>query len=313
MDDIAVATCLPTMSYSPTINPNVCQSNPITIADTISSFFKNYTTYKWQTSIDGGVTWTDITGVTTLADTNYYITTYTIPPSNTTMANNGDLYRVVVATTAANLIDPDCNISDGVTITLNVIDCGIPLKTDLLSFNGRLVNSKGNLSWTTSKEDGPINFTVERSLDGINFTVAGTVSGHNNNLAETNTYSFIDPVIVTGKVYYRLIIIDQSGIKKYSRTIQLGVQGTSEFTLSSVINPFNYSIDFDVTAPADTKINVELLDLFGKVVRKNSYVVHAGVNALNLPSTETLPGGTYIFRIKNDQMLINRKVLKKSY
>ena len=39
-DDIAVATCLPTMSYSPTINPNVCESNPILIADTISSSSK---------------------------------------------------------------------------------------------------------------------------------------------------------------------------------------------------------------------------------------------------------------------------------
>ncbi len=193
MDDIAVATCLPTMSYSPTINPNVCHGNAISIADTISSFFKNYTTYKWQRKVGAGP-WTDITGVTTIPDTNYYITTYTVPPGNTTMLNNGDLYRVVVATTASNLTNPNCNISDGVTITLTVNDCGVPLKSDLLSFNGRLVSDKGNLSWTTSKEEEPIIFTVERSTDGNNFTSIGSVNSLNNYMAATNAYSFIDPV-----------------------------------------------------------------------------------------------------------------------
>jgi hypothetical protein len=311
MDDIAVATCLPTMKYSPTINPNVCQSNTITIADTISSFFKNYTTYKWQKSTDGGTNWTDITGVTTLADTNFYITTYTIPPASTQLADNGTLYRVVVATTPANIANVNCNISEGTTITLTVNNCGIPLKTDLLSFNGKLVVDKGNLAWTTSKEDEPVSFIVERSNDGINFNPIGTVNGHNDN-AVVNAYSFIDPTPVTGKVYYRLSLKAQSTAQKYSRIIELSRQTSDGFGLTNVINPFNYSVDFEVTSPVDTKIDVQLIDLFGKVVQKNSYLVHTGVNALSLPNTENLPAGTYIFRVKNNDVLINRKVLKKN-
>src|SRR5436190_3267510 len=312
MDDIAVATCLPTMSYSPTINPNVCRSNPVTIADTISSFFKNYTTYKWQRSTNSGTSWTDITGVTTIPDTNYYITTYTIPPWNTYMSNSGDLYRVVVATTAANLTDPDCNISDGVTITLTVIDCGIPLKSDLLSFNGKLVADKGNLSWTTSKETEPVKFNIERSTDGTNFTLAGTVNGHNDNSSEINAYSFVDPQLVTDKIFYRLVMIDPAGTKKYSRTIQLSKTGSDKMGLVNVINPFNQSLDFDVAAPGDAKIEVLLIDPYGKVVNKNSYLVHAGINALSIPNTGNLPPGTYIFRISNNDTIINRKVLKKT-
>jgi hypothetical protein len=312
MDDIAVATCLPTMSYSPTINPSVCTGNSIKIADTISSFFKNYTTYKWQKSIDGGTTWIDITGVTTLADTNYYITTFTVPPANTTLADSGTLYRVVVATTAANLVNANCNISNGVTITLSVNNCGIPLKTDLLSFNGKLALSKGNLYWTTSKEDEPVNYSVERSNDGSNFAPIGLVFSHNNYAATVNSYSFIDPTPISGKVYYRLYITDQSGGKKYSRTIQLSTQDGDGLLLTNVINPFNYSLDFDVSSPADTKIDVELIDLFGKIVQKNSYLIRSGVNALSLPNTENIPAGTYIFRVKNNEVLINRKVLKKN-
>ena len=313
MDDIAVATCLPTMSYSPTINPAVCTGNAIVIADTISSFFRNYTTYKWQKSTNGGGSWTDITGVTTLPDTNYYITTFTVPPGSTTMADSGTLYRVVVATTPANLTDPNCNISDGVTITLSVNNCGIPLKTDLLSFNGKIVNDKGHLSWTTSKEDMPVTFILERSNDGVNFAQTGTVNSYNDYMSPVNSYSFVDPISIVGKAYYRLILAEQSGARKFSRTIQLNKADSDGLGLVSVINPFNHTLEFDIASKTDAKIEVELLDLFGKVVQKGSYTVRPGINALSMPNTDVLPSGTYILRVRNNEVFINRKVLKKNF
>lgn len=320
LDDVGVSVCLPNMKYSPSQNPNVCRLNPLTIDDTISSVFNNYVYYKWQRSIDGGTTWLDVTAPLgpaspTFNGTTYnYITSYTIPPSATDTSDSGDLYRVIVGTTFSNLSSVNCQATDGVSIiTLSVTNCGVPLKTDLLSFNGKLVNDKGNLSWTTTKEEEPLTFTVERSNDGNNFIPIGTVNSHNNYYSNVNSYTYIDPVPVTGKVYYRLEITDQSGAQKYSRTIRLTASSGENFVLANIINPFSYSIEFDVSSPNDSKIEVELLDLFGKIVKKNSYVVHAGVNALSLPDTENLPTGTYIFRIKNDEMLINRKVLKKSF
>lgn len=319
VDDIAVATCLPNMQYSPSLTPNVCRLNPLTIDDTIRSYFDNYVYYKWQRSTDGGTTWTDVTGPlgpatpTLVGSTYQYITSYTIPPAATDTSNNGDLYRVIVATTSANLATSACQFTDGVSIiNLVVNNCGIPLKTDLLSFNGKLINDKGSLSWTTSKEDEPVIFTVERSNDGNNFLPVGTVNSHNNYTATVNSYSFADPAVISGKVYYRLYITDQSGARKYSRTIQLRVENGESLALTDVINPFSYSIDFDITSQVDTKIEVELIDLFGKTVQKKSYQVRSGVNALSMPDTQSLPAGTYIFRIKNNEVLINRKVLKKN-
>ncbi len=319
MDDISVTTCLPNMKYSPSTTPNVCRMNPLTLDDTVRSYFNNYVYYKWQRSTDNGSTWTDVTGplgpsVPTFNGTTWeYITSYTIPPANTDTSDNGDKYRVVVATTAGNLSDANCQFTDGVSIiNLVVNNCGIPLKTDLLSFNGKLVSDKGNLTWTTSKEETPVRFDVERSSDGNTFSPVGSLNSHNNHTATLNSYSLADPVSINGTVYYRLIMIDQSGVKKYSRTIQLATS-SEHFSLTNVINPFNYSIDFDVNSPVETKIEVQLLDLFGKVVQKNSYLVHAGINALSLPNTENLPAGTYIFRVKNNEVLINRKVLKKSF
>ncbi len=318
MDDIAVSTCLPNMKYSPSLNPTVCRLNPITIDDTVRSYFNNYVYYKWQRSTNNGASWSDATGPLGPATPTWngsaweYITSYTIPPAVTDTSDNGDLYRLIVATTSANLSNANCQFTDGISIiNLNVLNCGVPLKTDLLSFNGKLENDKGKLFWNTSKEDEPLTFTIERSSDGYNFSTAGVITSHNNYSAETNSYSLVDPVAVTGKIYYRLIMTDQSNAKKYSRIIQLSGQDGILLSLSNIINPFKYTIEFDITTPVDTKIEVELLDLFGKMVRKNSYLVHTGINALSMTDTESLPAGTYIFRIRNNDLIINRKVLKK--
>jgi trimeric autotransporter adhesin len=321
LDDISVATCLPNMKYSPSLDPNVCRMNPLTIYDTVRSYFDNYVYYKWQRSTDNGTNWTDVTAALGPATPTWngtaweFVTAYTIPPADTDTTNNGDRYRVIVATTSPNLSNTNCQFTDGISIiNLSVTNCGRPLKTDLLSFNGKLVIDKSTLTWTTSKEDGPVKYTIERSNDSNNnFLPAGLVSSHNNYTATVNSYSFIDPVKVMGKVFYRLILTDQSGIKKYSRIIELSGKSGGGFTLSKVINPFNQSVEFDVASPEEVKIDVELIDLLGHIVRKRSYSVHTGANALSLPDTGNLPDGIYIFRVKNNEMVINRKVLKKSF
>lgn len=310
MDDIAVATCLPTMSYSPTINPNVCQSNPITIADTISSFFENYTTYKWQRSTNGGLSWTDITGVTSLPDTNYYITTYTVPPAATTFSDSGDLYRVVVATTADNLVDPNCNISDGVTITLSVINCDPVLDIDLLYLNGRLTNEYAHLSWATTRESKPYTFTIEKSTDQVNFIPIGTVNSHNDPSRETNYYSFSDPQRVSGKVWYRVVMTDQRGAKKYSRIINLN-NLDQEFGVGNIINPFDSKLYFEIIADRNTKVDVTLLDISGRPVMKKSYMAYTGVNSLSLDDTDKLAQGVYALRIEANGIIVSKKVIKK--
>jgi hypothetical protein len=310
MDDIAVATCLPTMSYSPTINPNVCSGNSIQIADTISSYFKNYTTYKWQRSINGGSNWTDITGVTTLPDTNFYITTYTVPPGATNLSDSGNLYRVVVATTAANLTDPNCNISDGVTITLSVLNCGPVLDVDLLSFNGKLVESKGQLTWNTSMEDEPVTYIIERSTDAQNFTKAGEVAGYNNG-SVNNRYTFEDPVTVTDKVWYRLRIVTVSGKKKYSSILQLK-NSLHDFELTNILNPFTSSLVFDLTMAGNSAITADLIDMAGKTVLSHKQLVYSGTNSVNLINAGGLPAGIYTLRITNKDRFLVKRVVKNN-
>lgn len=317
IDDIAVSTCQPIMTYSPSLNPPVCDSNSLVIYDTVRSSYDNYTYYKWQRSTDGGSNWSDVTGPLGPATPTWngtaweYVASYTIPPGDATSANNGDMYRMIVATTSTNLGNVNCLFTDVVSIiTLDVIECGIPLSITMLTFNAKLENDHSVLNWSTTEEMEPLHFEIERSLDGISFTRIGTVNSHNNFTSSVNYYSFTDPVAVTGKVWYRVIMINNKGNKKFSRIIQLN-NGQDQFALVNLVNPFSKELYFDIMTPADGRIDITLLDMNGKIIREQSFSVYAGVNSLTLQNTNNLPSGMYILQLRNKDLLISRRVVKK--
>jgi len=315
LDDIAIATCLPTMQYSPSINPIVCRGNSLNIFDTVRSFFNNYTNYKWERSTDLGNTWTDITTavdttLTLIGSTYQFITKYTIPPSHTKLANSNDLYRVVVATSSANLVNSACLYTDASTIiTLSVIDCGTPLSVDLLSFTGKNNNGNADLQWVTSRENEPVTFNLEKSNDGSAFNSIATVKGHGNN-NENNFYQYTDPAAISGQVWYRLALVNKDGKKKYSRIVSLSDQ-TIDFGFTNVINPFNHELDFAVSVPENARIETLLLNLSGKPVRKENFNVYEGENSLIISNTDNLPAGMYILQVRDNDKVISKKLIKK--
>ncbi|HEU4472215.1 MAG TPA: T9SS type A sorting domain-containing protein [Flavisolibacter sp.] len=318
MDDLSIATCLPTMRYSPRLNPTTCRDNEVLIIDTVRSYFNSYRHFKWQRSTDGGSNWNDVPGATGTANPAWngseyeYITHYYVPPANTTLSNNGDRYRVVVSTTASNLSNGNCQVTDGVSvINLSVLDCeGWVLDTKLLSFNGQLQNDRASLVWTTSKEEEPIYFEVERSKDGLNYAKIATVQGHNNAAAETNTYYLTDSTLINGSARYRIAMVNNQGGRKYSRVIQLGNKMES-FAISNIVNPFSSDLQFDLTLDKDAKLEVKLLDLTGSVVKEQVYNGRAGLNNFTLQQLNGLPSAVYVLNIRNKDQLITKKVVKK--
>lgn len=316
MDDITITTCLPTMSYSPSISPNVCEGNQLTIYDTIRSYFDNYVHYIWQKSTNGGANWTNISspaiGTPVANGTGYqYVTSFTIPPESTTLADSADLYRVIVATSSSNLSNASCQVTDDPTniITLNVLDCTPVLKTELLSFNGKLVNDRGTLSWSTSKEESALQFVIERSYNGRDFSTAGLLDNYNNE-ATVNHYSFIDPLYIADKAWYRIVIVTPGGKKKHSSIIQLK-KDIGEFALSNVINPFSNNLVFDVMVNHSGPVTVKLVDMAGRTVASARQMVYTGTNNLSLASVQPLQAGIYTLQVIKSDHVIRKQVIKK--
>ena len=318
LDDISVVTCSPEMNYGPSHNPVVCDSNTMVLTDTVRSYFDNYNYYKWQRSANGSGPWTDVTGTIGPITTTYisgewqYIATYTVPPGMTSLANSGDIYRVVVATTSANLSNTNCSFTDaGPFITLEVIDCGVPLAMELINFSGRLLNNHAALKWTTTNEDEPLQFEIQRSNDGINYFVAGTVNSYNNYGANENVYNFTDPQAHAGKTYYRIRAKNNAGKSKYSRTIQLSAI-KEKLSFVSVINPFSSELSFEIINDVAGKAAAELFDQAGKRVKQVYFPVAGGVNRLTITNTDVLPAGIYFLRITSGGNTIQRTVLKQN-
>ncbi len=198
LDDITLRTCYPNMSYSPSITPNVCANSTITITDTVRSFFNTYVHYKWQRSTDGGNTWVDIAGTTTVASPvlingmYQFVAVYTLPPAYTTLANNGDQYRVVVATTVANLAST-CNFSDVIPVTITINNCldidddndGIP---DYVEFNNPLALQDANTNGIPNWNDPTYPGWVDNNTDGVNDNFDWGADANNNTIA-----NYMDP------------------------------------------------------------------------------------------------------------------------
>lgn len=319
IDDIAIATCLPNMKYSPSITPTVCRGNAMNIYDTVRSFFDNYVYFKWQRSTDGGLTWTDVTVpfgpiVPFWNGTAWeYVSSYTIPPAFTTLANSGDKYRLVVATSLTNLSDVNCRSTDPTTIvTLNVIDCGPPLSTRFVSLTGKITNNKAALKWVTGVETEPLSYDIEKNTNGSDFTIIGTVDGYNDPGISQNNYAFTDPLDINGKVFYRVLMRNTDGQVIYSRIIQLST-GFENLAFASVVNPFSHVLLFDISSAKDGTAKVELIDQFGKPVRKRSFEIKEGVTQLSFDNTSVLQPGIYFLRVELDGIVVYKKVMKSSY
>ncbi len=206
LDDIMIRTCYPNMIYSPSSSPTVCAGRTLTLTDTVRSYYNVYIYYKWQRSVDAGVSWVDLAGSSGVASTVWngssyeYVSTYTLPPSATTPNNNGDLYRMVVATNAANLAG-SCSYSDVTTVTLTVLnncididddDDGIP---DYVEFNNPVAlqdaDSDGIPNWSDTDYPG----FVDNNFDGVNDNFDWGADSDNNgipNYLEPGFPGFVD-------------------------------------------------------------------------------------------------------------------------
>lgn len=312
LDDISVATCSPNLAMTPTNNPTVCEGNVVDIGAWVRSYFNNYTFFKWQRSTNNGVTWTDATGINTGSPTwngsNWEF--FTAFPTFVAFASDSGLkFRVVVGSTAANISNPNCAFTDQSSIlTLNVIDCGAPLNTDILSFSGTIEGNTVRLNWTASAEEGPVQYIIERSLNGTSFSPVATINGDNNGNAEVNYYNWSEPYL-NRATFYRIRLIAAEK-QKLSRIIRLSY-GNNAFDVM-VPNPFTGNLNAEISVSQPQVVYLQLIDNSGKLIRRQQFALVNGTNNLQMDHTSSLPKGLYTLQVQSASSTItNKKVLKQ--
>lgn len=95
------------------------------------------------------------------------------------------------------------------------------LPVTLISFNGHQYNGYNQLQWETANEVNVKHFILERSHDGNSYTSIATIP------AGSNSYSYKGYTSFSGKIYYRLRMVDNDGEFTYSPIVTLSSNGTS--------------------------------------------------------------------------------------
>ncbi|MBC7903516.1 MAG: T9SS type A sorting domain-containing protein [Gemmatimonadaceae bacterium] len=312
IDDISVATCTPNLNLFPSPTVNACYGNQVDMYTVVRCFFSNYIYWRWEESTNGGATWSN-TGVggtaTPVLNAGEWEYTATYPSFIADSAVHNRLFRIRVASTAANLNDPNCSFYASTTIRVWVNNCGYVLSTKLKSFDARLQNKTGQLYWTTEDETGDLHFEIERSTDGIHFENIGRVEATAAD-GEGNSYTFTDDSEVNGTVYYRIKMSDGNS-SKYSRVVSLNSH-LLKLDIRSVQNPFVSQISFEMLTPADQTALVIVFDNYGREVKRTREQLHKGVNTVLIPGLGGLSSGSYVLRVEAGGQVINRKLIKAS-
>jgi len=174
-----------------------------------------------------------------------------------------------------------------------------PLPVEMKSFTSNVSGRDVKLFWTTSMEINNSGFEVQRTESGKdNWQKIGFVSGMNNSNTLTD-YSYTDSKLEKGKFQYRLKQIDFNGnYEIFILENEVNVNGPGKFNLSqNYPNPFNPTTKIDFELPQDSKVNITVYDMLGKVVKvlENS-TKKSGYYTISFDGN-SLSSGIYIYKL----------------
>ena len=150
--------------------------------------------------------------------------------------------------------------------------------------------TKANFKWNIENTNEVKTFVVQHSSNNINFKTVATI----NNIGDKNYAQEIN--LQDGINYVRLLIIDNNGNKKYSAvfTTKAGNIVIKELSLSP--NPATNNINITLFSTQHKQINLQVLDMFGRVVLQDKKDIGIGETTIN-SSIYNLTKGTYLIKI----------------
>ncbi len=195
---------------------------------------------------------------------------------------------------------------------------------ELVSFSANVSNNSVELNWITATELNNSGFSIERkqvlspqsSVGNSDWVEVGFVNGHGTT-SESQSYSFNDQSVSSGKYLYTLKQIDFDGTFSYSNALEVNFSLPQTFSLEqNYPNPFNPSttIKFsipDVISTEGRNLNITLkaYDVIGNeiatLVNENK---PAGNYEVSFDATN-LSSGTYFYKLQAGSFVETKKMI----
>lgn len=149
------------------------------------------------------------------------------------------------------------------------------------------------IQWTSFSETNTAWYQVERSSNGNAFVLVGTVAAAGNSNSRLQ-YTYEDATGITGRVYYRLKLVDADGSVSYSDIILVTISATEQ--LSVYPNPAVKNVRVQVSGNWPAGNNwLQLLNTTGRVVYRQKLA--ATQQEINV---QQLPAGVYVVQWQHE-------------
>lgn len=183
---------------------------------------------------------------------------------------------------------------------------GLPV--EIISFNAELQNQSVKLNWKTASEINNDFFTIEHSTDGVNFEFLTKVDG-SGNTTETINYRTVHKTPSIGTNYYRLSQTDYDGTHKIEGIRAVDFK-SDEIVANIQPNPVSKDfVKLNYTSPVEAEVNIEVIDITGRLLIQKNIEVQAGNNLIELPAQD-LANGVYFLRTRQAQTIKSIKFVK---
>ncbi|MEZ4777669.1 MAG: T9SS type A sorting domain-containing protein [Bacteroidia bacterium] len=193
-------------------------------------------------------------------------------------------------------IIPASNIIFGTNaFTFTDLDTGLPV--EWAYFEASQDNASIHLAWATQQESNTDYFDIQRKAPGDDtFLSIGTLDAAGNS-NEIRSYQFVDHLVPSGSLHYRIRQVDIDGKESFSKVEEILANPAISFTP----NPTNGMIDINASGQSWSG---RLLNLHGKIIREIPY----NQSQLNISD---LPAGIYLIDMRNNEgQTFTKKIVK---
>ncbi len=173
--------------------------------------------------------------------------------------------------------------------------CGLLLPVGLTKFEGKYNSNTVLLNWTLERADGFSHFEIERSTDGgTTYHKTGVVLW----VSGINAYSFTDDVSgIEGPVYYRLRMVDQNLVYKFSSIVVIKLPYLND-QVTVYPNPAKDVLNLSFRKPLAVAATVTLIDMSGR----NRLVMRLFPGQTSYPmQVHALQAGRYVLKVQSGE------------
>jgi len=176
----------------------------------------------------------------------------------------------------------------------------LTLSNFIATANGTTVE----LDWKTLSESNSSHFIIEKSSDNQHFIEVATIDASGTSSTLKN-YSFTDekPAYFERPTFYRLVLVDKDGTKKYSNVVNVTLKAKGSFVKKLYPNPVlaGNIMQVELVSDKSQAVHIQLFSFSGKRIKDISTTIVKGNNVIDIPIHKFTASGMYALAIKTDQ------------